>query len=106
MNEEELKELKKSIEEAKKRKIEEILSLPAVNAVRNGGADIYEPFVTRDKETGVSWNKNVVTGACMLDSQLANSIWNILWKNTVKDQYWWDDMSHEDILAGKWKELT
>lgn len=91
------------LEEYKERKVKEILALPAINAVR--GAEIYEPFILRDKEEGISWNENVLRGACMLNMSLANAIWNITWKNTVKEQYWWDDMSHEDILAGKWKEL-
>jgi hypothetical protein len=103
MTEEELKALKAEIEAAKKRVIEEILALPAVNLIK--GNELYEPFVTRSQETGVTWNVNVLTGACMLDSQLATSMWTILWKNTVKEQYWWDDLTHEEILAGKWKEL-
>lgn len=106
LKKEELEELKNEITRAKERKIQEILALPAINAIRHPNGEIYENFIIRNQEDNIiTWNEDVVRGACMIDSNIGSNLWNILWKTTVKEASWWDDMSHEDIIAGKWKQL-
>ena len=52
------------------------------------------------------WDEEMVTNMCKIDSTFRYNLSNSIWKNTVKEQYWFEDMSYEDIIAGKWKELT
>lgn len=85
--------------------IEEILAMPAVNAVRNPDG-LYEEFITRDPEKGITWNERVVKDACMINSTLRSNLWNQVWKASVKMQYWFEDMPHEDIIAGEWKKWS
>jgi hypothetical protein len=106
LTKEELEEIQRKMKDHTEKYIQEILSFPAVNAVKGSGGDIFETFVDRDKENGITWNEKVVRGACMIDPILTRNLLNKLWKSTVKEQYWFDDMSHEDIISGKWKDLT
>lgn len=101
----ELKKLKKSIDDYTERQIAEVLALPAVNVRNNHG--LYEEFIIRDAEDGkIKWHEEMVKSACRINSTLLYNLHLSVWRNTVKEQHWFDDMSHEDILAGEWKKLT
>jgi len=98
---EDTKEVKEALKSHTDQVIEAILSLPAVNAVRNPDG-LYEEFIIRDKELGISWNEHVVRDALPLNSTLRYNLFNQVWKASVKMQYWNEDMSYEDIIKGEW----
>jgi hypothetical protein len=86
---------------------DEILALPAVNAVRNT-MGLYEEFILRDQKDGkIKWNESRVREVCSTYKSffdIGRSLWLITWRTTVREAYWFVDISHEEILAGKWKE--
>jgi hypothetical protein len=105
ISDKELQTLKQDITDEVERAILEILALPAVNVLKNGDG-LYEEFIVRKMpEQRIEWNEPMVRNACKINFTLRYNMWNTVWKGTVKEQYWFEDMSHEDILAGKWKEL-
>lgn len=101
--EEMAKELKEKVKSYKNEVIEEILALPAVSLIRSGNT-YSEDFIIRDEQKGILWNEAVVRDALNINDNLRYTIRNIVWKNTVKEQYWFSDMDHEDIIKGKWRE--
>ena len=105
LTDEEKKSLRDSINAFTERSIKEILALPAVN-ILNNSQGLYEEFITRNVEKGViEWNEEMVRNACRINDTLRYNMRNAIWRQTVKEQFWYDDMPHEDIMAGKWKEL-
>lgn len=106
--EEEKKAEKERYEKMNKERIEEILAMPAVSAVMSDDPFIeqvlYEEFVKRESD-GIKWNKELLTEACTLNTELARTLHLRVWRRTVKEQHWFDEMSHEDIVAGKWRQL-
>lgn len=84
--------------------IDQILALPAAAIVEGWLADDYELYVTRNREKGIQWREEMVREAIKINPDLMYSMWNRVWKNTVREQYWFEEISYEDILAGKWKE--
>jgi hypothetical protein len=102
---EDIELIKKEVRDHTERVIEEILSFPAVNILKNSYG-MYEEFVIRNAEKGViEWNEEMVRNACRINDILRYNMSIAIWKGSVKEQHWFDDMSHEDIIAGKWKEL-
>lgn len=102
MSEEELKSLKKTINSDIDRSIDEILALPAQNCFTPN--NLYDEFVVRNvEEKRIDWQKNMLRNACRINHTLRHNLWNVVWRNTVKSQYWYEDLPHDDILAGKWK---
>lgn len=105
-----LEDIRKGLKEYNNKMIAEILALPAVNAVR--GTDtfieqaLYQEFVKRSVEDGITWNEPVLRAACDINTNLCRDLHMRVWKHTIKEDHWFVDMSHEDILSGKWKELT
>ena len=93
----------KTFREGLNRTIDAILALPAVSAARDP-FERYEQFIERSMEKGVSWRENVVREAININPDISYELFNQVWKRTVKEQYWFEEMSHEDILAGKWKK--
>ena len=104
MSDSEFQSLKKNINTAIDREIDEILALPAVNISNNEG--LYDEFIIRDQEKGILWHESMVRDACRINDILRHNLHLRVWRNTVKEKNWFVEMSHEDILAGKWKELT
>lgn len=104
MSKEEVKLAKDSLDEFTEKSILEILSLPAIS-VANIYDGAYSGFIER-KDEEVIWREDMVRDACKINPTLLYNLKNLAWKNTVREQFWFEDMSHEDILAGKWKELT
>lgn len=103
---EEVEELKRQIVKDTENSINAILALPAVNALRDPHG-MYESLIKRNMEKGViEWDEEMVRNMCKIDSTFRYNLSISIWKNTVKEQYWFEDMSYEDIIAGKWKELT
>lgn len=105
---EEEKREQKAIEDKRRAdRIDEILSLPAVCAVQSEDPFIkqvlYEEFVVRSPQ-GIKWNEIVLRNACSIDDELARALHLRVWRKTVKEQYWFEEMSHEDIMAGKWRD--
>lgn len=83
-------------------RIDEILEFPAVNLVRNADG-LYQEFIGRSKEKGIVWKKDYVRETLSKNTDLSYIIFNRVWKNTIKEKYWFEEMSHEEIMAGKWK---
>lgn len=102
MKESELEELRKFISQSRINKIEEILALPAISFVKSKNT-FAETFIERNREKGVVWHevavRNLISNPPMLDA-----VHHCTWRYTIKEAYWFEEMSHEDILAGKWKE--
>src|SRR5688572_26128315 len=96
-------EAAKALKEYSERLALEILALPAVNALKNSNG-LYEEFVTRDRENGISWNENSIKEVCSINWILGLGIFQDTWRRTVKEQYWYDEMPHVDILQGQWKK--
>lgn len=91
-------EMDKQLKQWRDESIAEILALPPVNV-----AEDYAQFIIREREKGVIWDKDMVIEACLADSEFRRVLHMRLWRSTVKEKYWFEEMSHEDILAGKWK---
>lgn len=103
LTEDQLTSLKESVSSQIDNSIEEILALPALSAATPDG--LYEEFVTRDmSKQRIVWQEEMVRDACRINHNLRHNLWNTVWKNTVKSQYWFEEMDHEDILNGKWEE--
>lgn len=100
-----LEELRESIKTHAYKVIRAILSMPAVNVVRNPDG-LYEEFVTRDSEKGILWNETMVFDACSINPTLCYNMFNQVWKTSVKMQYWFEDMPYDDIIAGQWKKWS
>lgn len=102
LSEGKLAELHKEIKEYKERRIEQILQFPAASA----SIELYGVFTNRNEQTGVTWNEPAVREACMIDQDgFLDNLRLHLWRKTVQEKYWWDSMSHEDVMAGEWKKL-
>ena len=99
------KEVKEALKSHTQQVIEAILAMPAVNAVRNPDG-LYEEFIQRDSQTGITWNEHMVKDALPLNSVLCHNLFTQVWKATVKMQYWNEDMSYQDIINGEWKKWT
>ena len=105
LSDSEKKTLQESVKNSTELQIQAILALPAVSAVLSGQADYYEQFIIRDPEKGIIWRDHMVKDTCRLNDILRHNLFLNVWRNTVKEPYWFDDMSYEDIIEGKWKQL-
>lgn len=105
MTDEEKENLRNSVNIAKHQTIDKILALPAISFLKSGNT-FAEDCVIRDLEKGIIWDETFVRNMLDIKSEMLHTVWNAVWKNTVKEQYWFDDMSYEDIIEGKWKQLT
>ena len=83
--------------------IEEILALPAVAFLKSGNM-FAEDYIERDMEKGIIWREQMVRDALSINDSMRYTVRSQVWKNTVKETYWFEEMSHEDVLDGKWKE--
>jgi hypothetical protein len=92
LSEDERASLKDSLKQYEQNMIEEILAFPAVNAVRNPFG-LYEEFVIRS-ESGITWHEQMVREACSINDTLRRNLHTQLWRRTVKEQFWFEDMSH------------
>lgn len=100
----ELSKIKQELIDYTERKIAQILALPAVNVHNPDG--LYEEFIIRDVDTRtIKWHEEMVKNTCRINSVLMGNLFNTVWRNTVKEQNWFIDLSHEEILAGEWKKL-
>ncbi len=95
-------EVKEELKKFRDDTIAEILALPAVAAVK--GDPDYEILVKRDADKGVIWDQDAVIERCINNWEFRRVLYLITWRNTVMERYWFEEMSHEDILAGKWKQ--
>ena len=84
----------------KEQKIEEVLSMPAVSIA---GMDCYQILINRTLE-GITWNESAVRDLMMTTDHFY-FLPSLVWKRTVKETHWFDEMSNEDIVNGKWKNL-
>lgn len=104
LSEEESEDLKKTVALGIERTINEILALPAQSllASQNGFA---EDYVIRDQEQNkIVWREQMVRDALSINHNLRIAFRTLVWKHTIREQYWNEEMSHEDILAGKWRD--
>ena len=101
-NEEEKQQMEEQLKKWRDDTIAEILALPAVNAVK-ADAD-YEILIKRDPKQGVIWNEDVVIEKCIDNPEYRRVLHILTWRNTVKERYWFEDMSHEDIVGKKWEK--
>jgi hypothetical protein len=102
-SEAEIAEISALVKQEAEKAIAEILQFPAISAIKNLNGE-YEQFVLRDEQNGITWREDMVREACMINSTLRHNLSLATWRGSVKFEHWWDDMSHEDIMAGKWKE--
>ena len=107
LSDKERKALAKQVRQSIDETIEEILSLPP-NISNNWG--LYTEFLVRNvEENRIEWHEEMVRNACRVNDELRHNLHLTVWRNTVKPQYWFEQdhkLTHEDIMAGKWKELT
>lgn len=100
-----LEQIREAMKDHTYKVIRAILSMPAVNVVRNPDG-LYEEFVTRSEEKGVAWNETMVFDACSINPILCYNMFNQVWKASVRMQYWFEDMPYTDILKGEWKKWS
>ena len=103
ISEQEKESLRKSVDDTCHQTINEILALPAISFLKSGNL-FAEDYVERDIEKGIIWREQMIRDALLINDAMRYSIRNQVWKNTVKEAYWFEEMSYEDILSGKWKE--
>lgn len=103
MEEGELEKLKQSIKDFANEQVDRILLLPAVNAIRNPYG-LYEEFIIRDQKEGIIWDENVVREACSINHELARMLLLQVWRTTVKEMYWFEELSIEEMKNEKWRE--
>ena len=101
-----LEELAASIKKNNDDKISAILAMPPYD-MGMGQDDIvnkilFTNLILRDPPR---WEENMVREICSIDKDLCSRLFNETWRNTVSQENWEVDMSYEDIIAGKWKEL-
>lgn len=84
--------------------IDEILQFPAAAAVWGAYGDQYEQLVERSVEGGITWRENLVREVLNINPDAFYTLHSRVWKNTVREQYWFEEMSHEDIMAGEWRK--
>lgn len=105
LTEEEAVALRDTVQSDINKQINMILALPAVSLLKSGNA-YAEDYIERDVENGlIKWRESMVRDALSINHNLRFTFLNAVWKSTVQSQYWFLDMSYEDIIAGKWKEL-
>jgi len=97
-------ELTKQLMEVKERSIQQILAMPAISFLKSGNT-FAEDCIIRDVEKGIIWDETFVRNFLEVRPDMMYVMFNTIWKNTVKEQYWFEEMAHDDILAGKWKQL-
>lgn len=102
---ESLEELRKAHINHVGKQVTAMLALPAINVVRNQDG-LFEEFIIRDKDKGVIWNEDMVWDACTINSLLLHNMWIQVWKTSVKEQYWFEDISYDDIAKGEWKKWS
>lgn len=105
---EEITKLKEDIRKYHMEKIDEVLAMPAINAVAKSDpfldSTLYNEFVTRSPE-GVKWDEQMVRNTLSIDSQLTDNLHRRVWRYTVPEQYWFEELSHEEMIEGsKWRE--
>lgn len=103
---EETQTAKQLSKESNEKRILEVLAMPAVSiAGFNDG--MYEHLIVRDKDKGISWHEKAVRETMLTDAQFAYTLSMFVWKRTVREVNWFDDMreDHEAILRGEWKSL-
>ena len=100
ISESELADLKRTREEA----IEAILAMPAISLLRSGNT-LAENYIIRDQEKGIIWHEKAVKEALIINPDLIYLFSNTVWRNTVKEQNWFTELSNKEIIEGKWKEL-
>lgn len=92
-------DVSKQLKEAHKNLVEEICALPAVSV---SGKEYYGDFIERSVEKGIVWKIDALQ-KLSLDQLIFMK--TIAWKNTVKEQYWFEEFTHEDFIEGKWQTL-
>jgi hypothetical protein len=102
--EDEKKRLHEKVMESRRRSIEEILCMPAVKFLESGNL-FAEDCIIRDPEKGIIWDETYVKNFLDVRPDMIYTMANTLWKHTVKEQHWFTELTHEDMMAGKWKEL-
>lgn len=100
-----VEELRKSIKNYTINTIKAILSLPPVNLLKNSNG-LYEEFIIRDQKEGILWNEPVLINACSINDMLRHNIFIHIWRNSVKEEHWFEDISNEDIIKGEWKKWS
>lgn len=84
----------------KEESIAEILVMPPISCP----AHVIDTYIIRDVEQNkLRWNEELVRTNCMANSDVLYSLKMLTWKRTVSEPHWHEDMSHEDMMAGKWK---
>lgn len=101
ISKEELDEAKTLLKKDTEGRISAILSLPAVYA-----PSMYDCLKNRSAEKGITWNEAAVRDSCKIDLDYARDLFNLTWKNTVKPEFWFEDISYEDISKGEWKKYS
>jgi hypothetical protein len=104
LSEEEFSALNEDIKRNKMLHILAILALPAISVAGKMGGK-FDNFIGRSQDQGVHWRNQMVQDACLIDDVLRYSLFQCAWKNTVQPMDWDEDLSYEDIINGKYKDL-
>lgn len=105
MSEKEKKELYETVQREAKERIEEILSFPAVFLILSKNT-FAEDYIERHPEKGIIWREEMVRDALSVNTDLRYAFHHGIWRMAVRPEHWHNDISHEEILAGKWKEWS
>lgn len=89
----------------KKSTINAILAMPAVS-FRQSGNMFANDYTKIDTEKGeIVWDENVVRNALDINDDMRYVVFNATWKNTVAERHWFTELTHDEIIEGKWQEL-
>ena len=105
--EEEREERKKNHKTLLQQTIDEIIEFPAIYAAYPEDdmlkAHLFNEII--NSEDGVKWDIPILKEICMIDRDFALLLRSRLWKQYIKPENIFKELTHEEFMEGKWKEL-
>lgn len=87
-------------------KIDEILQFPAVYSALPSDdfiqAHLFSEIISKE-EGDVKWDNTILREICSIDREFTSKLHTRLWQHHIKPEYQKEELTHEDMMAGKWK---
>lgn len=87
-----------------KEKAEEIEIMPPGLVVGFAGG-IFDPMIIRDVPNNkVIWDSEKLKTFVLSNPEQSRELWLQLWRRMVPEQYWFEDLTHQEFMEKKWKD--